>query len=392
MKNTYIYLYAITISIMVSSLVRMAYPENGLSFYLVYVIILFSFCYSLLARDFSFLVAVIIISVKPFFLTYYYPPLASKDAYEYYSQAFLSGSEKTVYDMLTELFMFGKFSIIEMTSVFYHMIAVVFGSVDPIALVYANYFLMLWSACIFSVILKFNSKQRNIFLLLVVLSPLISKYSTFLLKEALSCFLVVVMVYLYVNKRSKLFFIVLMIISTIIRPYSVIVFLSYVVFLGKIRLRYSIILSILVFVIMLPLMRIKGAVDISMAGLLKDSALSFFAILAAPNFLRISSWLSTPFLVFESLVVFIFVAHHIVSSDAKVRYRTLVSIILLSIMLGGVSYNRSIRTAELHSIKSGSLLSDDIARKKFAYQLILLSLVSVRCGRFRLNEKKNTGL
>jgi hypothetical protein len=367
---------------LITNFIGTVFPLSD-TFYIVAIILTVNVFYAVSRNDFYLLTAIFIIFFKSFFLMTYYPPLDSIDAYNYYYQAFLvDDSSEDIILLFQMLFFEGHFSIVEMTSVLYRIIALVFGSSDPIVLVFANYFFILWSALILASILNLQGQERGLFIVFVVLSPLLGKYSTFLLKESLSCFMVILMLYYFIKKRFFTVF-VIMIFATIVRPYSCIILLSYLIFFGKISIRWSVALSIIIFFTIYAVMKLTGTVNLSLIALTKNIILSAGAIIAAPNFLRIESWLNYPFLVFESMILFIALSWYLFTVERIKRYRLIMSIIALSIILGGVSYNRSSKIGELESVKEGSLLYDDIARKKFSFQMLLLFLPIIIISRGR---------
>ncbi|WP_048606047.1 hypothetical protein [Providencia rettgeri] len=354
---------------------------------LVISIMLFVFILdSLFVKDPIRLLTILIIAFKGYFLISTYDPLSSIDAHNYYNMAFSGDNSGTSFFSMIINLISGDFSIVEMTSLSYQLVASIFGTHSVLVLVYANYIMIYLSAIMFLDILKyrgfnFSEFKASLFILFVVLSPLLSKYSTLLLKEAILLFLTILSIKSYVCWKNYFLFILLLLIATVIRPYTAIIILAYFIYLEIFSFKKSLILVFISFLAMCAYFYNAG---ISIIGYLKDIALSFAAIIAAPNFLRLDSWLLTPFLVLESLLTFTFICYSFYTYGIKGNKYLIVSIVLMSIILGAISYNRGSKIEQLSSIKSGSLLQDDIVRKKFGYQLLLLSLIIVG------NKKRET--
>lgn len=355
-------------------------------------ICILSLYFSYQTGHYEVFLAVLLILAKAPILMHYYPPLSPLDAENFYNFAF-NGELKSLSEVSQN---FLNLNMIEITAYLYKTISWYISSEDIHALVYVNYFLVLMSGFFIWKVYKksaclnaTDNKGLYLYVFIVVMSPLLNKYSTYLLKEALSlslvCFIVYYIQKLLTDKRyiNLLYIVPALIIATVVRPYNFIYILSFLVFFGFFSNKKIIILLIGYFLsVFIYFLLFQSG---SALSLLKDIILSMVAIVAAPNFMRIDSWFQIPLMLLESSFLFLFSVIYFYFSNNDYRFKFFASILLISITLGGVSYNRSTKVEQLHSIKEGSLLSDDIARKKFSFQIILL-LIPIIVVRREINK------
>lgn len=344
---------------------------------------LLSLYYSYQTRRYEVFFAVTLIITKAPILMLYYPPLAPPDAEGFYNYAF--GGELSSFTDTIQSFFELRINIVEMTAYLYKSISWYVSSQNVIALVYVNYFLVLISGLLIWRVYKKSAgligsgnKGLYLYVFFIVMSPLLNKYSTYLLKESLSLFLICFTVYSIQNVLTQkrylavLYVVPAVIVATIVRPYNFVYILSFLVFFGFFSNKKTLFMLIVYLISVLIYFTLLQSGSI--LEVIKNIILSMLAIIAAPNFMRVDSWAQIPVLLFESIFLFFFFSIYFALSNWDVKFKLFASILLISITLGGVSYNRSTKIEQLHSIKEGSLLSDDIARKKFSFQILLLLL------------------
>lgn len=351
----------------------------------VYVLLSFLFVVSFLQGDIILAIAILVIVFKPLILVDIYQPLGSLDAYNYYYYAFESDNTRSFYEIIKSFIVYGDFSILELTAVLYKILAFIFGSNEPIVLVYANYLMVFWSSRILGKLLGLRASHRSLFTLFISLSPLLNKYSTFLLKESMTCLLIFIACHGVVKRWNFIFIIFIMIVSTILRPYSIAFFMGILIFIGKINLQQTMSsILLLLFSLLSFFIFLDGYSGVYF--LIKDVIFSFFALFLSPNFLRFDNWQSVFFISLESLILSICVIFYFINVDCISRKYLLSTMVVFSLVLGGVSHNRMISDTEFSNANNSSLLNDDISRKKFPFQFIMYSLPFLLLDRRVLNE------
>ncbi len=336
----------------------------------MYVLLSSLSLYHFLRRNFFLSLAIFIVAVKPYILIDFYPPLSSIDASNYYYYAFKSNETRSISDVIYGFLFNGELSIIEMTAILYKSISFIFGSNSEIILVYANYMMVFWSACIVGSTFKLDKNKLGFYVLLVVLSPLLNKYSTLLLKEAMVCLLTSMIFYCYIRKFAIIYVLFLILIITIVRPYGIFWAISYIIIFGKIKPKTS--FNIILFSYSTLCIFFVYFWNGNIFLYTKDMIMSFLALFLSPNFLRFGNWDINFFLALESLLLTLFFIIYLYASNWRNKKILVLAMLTISLILGAVSYNRSL--SDHVFFNSGSLLSDDISRKKVPFQLLLYIL------------------
>jgi len=338
----------------------------------------------ILILDISFIFLAIIFVFKLTFLPDVYEPFVLPDSLKYLRE----------YDNFVNNLDFEKKSdsiltsyIVETTSYMYMLVTKAFYPMGSKFMLGASYTLYFYAIYFFSLLLGKSYNLRFSFVILLGLSPLVSQFSTWILKEVPYLFILSVQLLFitkYIRYKNKLYLILLILcilIGTFIRPYNIILLSCYVIVLSNLSYRVISLLTLFVFGALLSKLGIG-----SIGMFIKNSLLSTAALFLAPNFLRLSNWQNIPFLTLESTVLFFgMVSFFLFSGDNDIKKRLVYAFIIFGLVLGYVSSSRTLLAFDLDTIRVGSLINEDVSRKIIPLYPMLVTISIV--GYFKLIKK-----
>lgn len=335
----------------------------------------------ILILDISFIFLAIIFVLKLTFLPDVYEPFVLPDSLKYLRE----------YDNFVNNLDFEKKSdssltsyIVETTSYMYVLVTKAFYPMGSKFMLGASYTLYFYAIYFFSLLLGKSFNLRFSFVILLGLSPLVSQFSTWILKEVpylfiLSVQLLFITKYIrYKNKSYLILLILCILLGTLIRPYNIILLSCYVIVLSNLSYRVISLLTLFIFGALLSKLGIG-----SIGMFIKNSLLSTAALFLAPNFLRLSNWQNIPFLTLESTVLFFgMVSFFLFSGDNDIKKRLVYAFIIFGLVLGYVSSSRTLLAFDLDTIRVGSLINEDVSRKIIPLYPMLVTISIV--GYFKL--------
>lgn len=342
----------------------------------------------ILILDISFIFLAIIFVLKLTFLPDVYEPFVLPDSLKYLRE----------YDNFVNNLDFEKKSdssltsyIVETTSYMYVLVTKAFYPMGSKFMLGASYTLYFYAIYFFSLLLGKSFNLRFSFVILLGLSPLVSQFSTWILKEVpylfiLSVQLLFITKYIrYKNKSYLILLILCILLGTLIRPYNIILLSCYVIVLSNLSYRVISLLTLFIFGALLSKLGIG-----SIGMFIKNSLLSTAALFLAPNFLRLSNWQNIPFLTLESTVLFFgMVSFFLFSGDNDIKKRLVYAFIIFGLVLGYVSSSRTLLAFDLDTIRVGSLINEDVSRKIIPLYPMLVTISIV--GYFKLIKKYLVG-
>ncbi|AQW57892.1 hypothetical protein [Vibrio owensii] len=338
----------------------------------------------ILVLDVSFVFLAAIFVIKLTYLPDIYEPFVLPDSVKYLRE----------YDRFHDNLGFEKKSdsslisyIVESTSYIYMLVTKAFYPMGSKFMLGASYTLYFYAIYFFSLLLGKNFKLRFVFSILLALSPLVSQFSTWILKEVPYLFLLslqLLFITKYIRNKGSVCLVLLVLFSligTLVRPYNILLLSCYIIVLSNVSYRVVFIFMTLLFGCLLTKLGVGNVVM-----LIKNSILSTAALFFAPNFLRVSNWQNIPFLTLESIVLFFgLVSFFLVSSDNEMKKRLVCAFIIFGLILGYVSSSRTLLAFDLDSIRLGSLINEDVSRKIIPLYPMLISVGVI--GYFNLMKK-----
>ncbi|WP_372384723.1 hypothetical protein AB8613_07420 [Vibrio sp. BS-M-Sm-2] len=313
-------------------------------------------------------------------------PLSTPDSYKYYVEAFKGGYYRTLgFSDILE----GHIPIVEVGGMIIKTISRLMSTENLKVIICFNILLLVESSVLFSNLVryKFNISKihSSILFLLLSMSPSVTSVGLELLKDIYVFFGIALSLYLMEKtKETKLYYFLLLsvfVVCTMLRVYFILLLIPYVILFFEYRkktFRFVVFVSIAYIIFAILFLR-SGIVSIVFGSL---------ASLASPNFFRVTNWVNFPFTTLEALLITILFFITVLSSYLNKNYKSFLLISYIFIFSGsvltGVSQNRLLNDSNY--VSTGSLLNDDMSRKKVPFIPLYLTVIFVfsnkKLGRF----------
>ncbi|EGQ7835137.1 hypothetical protein U2G71_003478 [Vibrio vulnificus] len=295
-------------------------------------------------------------------------PLSTPDSYKYFSEAFGGGYYRT--KSFSDI-IYGHVPIVEVGGLIIRSIGQLLVTTDIKLIVAFNIVLLIESSVILSRLFQerfgLSNKSALLLFVLMCISPSAVNVGLELLKDMYVFFCITVSLYLIERADYKpmssyiaIFFIVS--IASLLRVYFILILTSYCLIFFYDRKK--------ILIVSLLLSSVYFAFSIL---ILKSTPVSIFlgslSTMSTPNFSRASNWMEFPLMTLESLLYTCAFSIVVLELLRKKFYGKLIIYIYVFIFAGsilsGVSQNRILSDA--HYVNSGSVLNDDMSRKKIPF-------------------------